>query len=389
MSTATINISNIAYLIAWVAYVATSVCAATFAGTRKDRWQRWALVLAIVGLSAHLVALGCIVAGLGRAPWGSLYEFISSMAAVLMIVTIILVLPNRNLAGIGSVLAGSAFALMGVGLIMYARPSELQPALQSNWLTFHVFLAITGSTLLLTGGIVSALYLHRKQWDSARRTDTEPTLDLTNPTGTEDGPARSITDHVDHTLPQGTTIVAERTTVKAASAFASMGVTSTAEPFTWAEVIKRNRWLYVGMGLVALCLTLVTGNLIVTLPLLAVVAATDIVLGRVSHRLPTTDKLDDLARRIITFAFPIWTLAIFAGAIWGEQAWSRYWGWDPKETTSFIVWGIFAAYLHARSTKDWKGTKAAILASVGSGAIIFNMFFVNLVISGLHSYAGV
>ncbi|WP_279580689.1 cytochrome c biogenesis protein CcsA [Fodinicola feengrottensis] len=92
--------------------------------------------------------------------------------------------------------------------------------------------------------------------------------------------------------------------------------------------------------------------------------------------------------RVIAFAFPIWTFAIMAGAIWAEAAWSRYWGWDPKETWSFIAWVVYAAYLHARSTTGWKGPKAAWIAMVGWGVMMMNLFGVNLVISGLHSYAG-
>jgi cytochrome c-type biogenesis protein CcsB len=105
-------------------------------------------------------------------------------------------------------------------------------------------------------------------------------------------------------------------------------------------------------------------------------------------RLPAADTLERTTFRVIAFAFPIWTFAIMAGAIWAEAAWSRYWGWDPKETWSFIAWVTYAAYLHARSTTGWKGPKAAWIAVVGWATMMMNLFGVNLVISGLHSYAG-
>ena len=76
------------------------------------------------------------------------------------------------------------------------------------------------------------------------------------------------------------------------------------------------------------------------------------------------------------------------GAIWAEAAWGRYWGWDPKETWAFIAWVIYAAYLHARATAGWKGRSAAWINLLGFGAMTFNFFVVNIVISGLHSYAG-
>ena len=104
-------------------------------------------------------------------------------------------------------------------------------------------------------------------------------------------------------------------------------------------------------------------------------------------RLPAAERLDRMAYRTIVFAFPVWTLAILFGAIWAEDAWGRYWGWDPKEVWSFVTWVVFAGYLHARATVGWRGRPAAILAVVGFAALVFNVIVVNTVIAGLHSYA--
>jgi cytochrome c-type biogenesis protein CcsB len=109
--------------------------------------------------------------------------------------------------------------------------------------------------------------------------------------------------------------------------------------------------------------------------------------GGVLSRMPSADSLDRLSMRVTMFAFPIWTAAIIMGAIWADQAWGRYWGWDPKEIWSFITWIIYAAYLHARATAGWRGRKAAILSLVAFAALLFNFFGVNYMFSGLHSYA--
>jgi cytochrome c-type biogenesis protein CcsB len=111
--------------------------------------------------------------------------------------------------------------------------------------------------------------------------------------------------------------------------------------------------------------------------------------GGLMRALPPAAALDRLAYRIITFAFPIWTFAIIAGAIWAEQAWSRYWGWDPKETWSFITWLGYAAYLHARATAGWRGRRAAMLSLIAFGCLMVDYYVVNTVITGLHSYAGI
>jgi cytochrome c-type biogenesis protein CcsB len=106
-------------------------------------------------------------------------------------------------------------------------------------------------------------------------------------------------------------------------------------------------------------------------------------------RLPDAQTLDRIAYRTTIFAFPIFGFGVIFGAIWAEEAWGRYWGWDPKETVSFIAWVVYAAYLHARSTAGWRDKKAAWINVVGFVAMVFNLFFINLVTVGLHSYAGV
>jgi cytochrome c-type biogenesis protein CcsB len=105
-------------------------------------------------------------------------------------------------------------------------------------------------------------------------------------------------------------------------------------------------------------------------------------------RLPAADPLERTTFRMIAFGFPIWTFATIAGAIWAEAAWSRYWGWDPKETWAFISWVVYAAFLHARATAGWRGRGAAWIAVLGWVTMMVNLFGVNLVITGLHSYAG-
>ncbi len=110
--------------------------------------------------------------------------------------------------------------------------------------------------------------------------------------------------------------------------------------------------------------------------------------GRWGERLPAAASLDKAAYRTVAFAFPIYTAGVIFGAIWAEAAWGRYWGWDPKETWAFIAWVIYATYLHARATAGWKGNRAAFINLLGFAAMTFNFFVVNIVISGLHSYAG-
>lgn len=101
-----------------------------------------------------------------------------------------------------------------------------------------------------------------------------------------------------------------------------------------------------------------------------------------------SDTLERASYALIVFAFPIWTFAVIAGAVWAEAAWGRYWGWDPKETWAFITWVFYAAYLHAQSTVGWSGRRAAWFSLLGYLAFLFNFVGVNIWVGGLHSYAG-
>ncbi len=103
---------------------------------------------------------------------------------------------------------------------------------------------------------------------------------------------------------------------------------------------------------------------------------------------PSPARLEALAFRLHAVGFVLWTFTVMAGAVWAEHAWGRYWGWDPKEVWSFVIWVIYAAYLHARTTQGWAGRRSAVVALVGFVALIMNFTVVNLVFQGLHSYSG-
>lgn len=111
-------------------------------------------------------------------------------------------------------------------------------------------------------------------------------------------------------------------------------------------------------------------------------------LGALAKPMPSAKLLDTIAYRTAIVTVPVFGLGIVLGAIWAESAWGRFWGWDPKETVSFITWILYAAYLHARATAGWRDSKSAWINIVALATMVFNLFFINMVVSGLHSYAG-
>ena len=104
--------------------------------------------------------------------------------------------------------------------------------------------------------------------------------------------------------------------------------------------------------------------------------------------LPNAERLENLAYRVVVVGFVFVTFTVIAGSIWAEKAWGSYWGWDTKEVWTFIIWVLFAGYIHARATRGWRGSRSAWLALVGFGAVLFNFTIVNLFFKGLHTYSG-
>jgi len=105
--------------------------------------------------------------------------------------------------------------------------------------------------------------------------------------------------------------------------------------------------------------------------------------------LPDSTRLETMSYMLNVIGFVFWSFTLIAGAIWAERSWGRYWGWDNKEVWTFIVWVVYAGYVHARATRGWRGTRSSWLALVGFATVIFNYTAVNLFLPGLHAYSGI
>lgn len=103
---------------------------------------------------------------------------------------------------------------------------------------------------------------------------------------------------------------------------------------------------------------------------------------------PDSDRLENLAYRVAIIGFVFWTFTLIAGSIWAEHAWGRYWGWDTKEVWTFVIWVLYAGYIHARATRGWRGNRSSWLAIIAYSAVIFNFSIVNVFFKGLHAYSG-
>ena len=255
------------------------------AATRPGWWVRSAFALTIAGLVMHIAGISLRGISEDRVPWGNMYEFITAITCMAVIVLVAAVIRYQAYYIGLFVLIPVVFSLGLAVTVIYTPAGSLVPALQSYWIAIHVTAMIVAAGLFLVGAVTTAMYL------AADRNERRVAVGQDSRTA-----------------------------------------------------------------------------------------------GIMAH-LPRPLILDRLSYRAILFAFPVWTFGVMAGAIWADHAWGRYWGWDPKETWSFITWVVYAGFLHARATAGWRGRKAAYIQLAGFGCLVFNLVGINLWVTGLHSYA--
>jgi cytochrome c-type biogenesis protein CcsB len=108
--------------------------------------------------------------------------------------------------------------------------------------------------------------------------------------------------------------------------------------------------------------------------------------GGLFQRLPSVQVLDDINHKLINIGFPFLTMAIITGSLWAENAWGKYWRWDPKEVWSLITWFVYAGVFHLRLTAGWRKKRAAMLSIIGFIIVLFTFFGVNLILKSIHTF---
>ncbi|MGH8896944.1 MAG: c-type cytochrome biogenesis protein CcsB [Egibacteraceae bacterium] len=373
--------SNTLFTVAFVTYIVAMVCyffslaftrvnadgvtASTTTGTRVG-WL--ATGLAVCGWGVHLVSVVTRgVASGPRVPWGNMYEYGSTMALLVVAVGLVVVQRRFGYGHLMGFVLAAAVLVMTSALLLFAEAGPLVPALQSYWIKIHTSAAMGASSVFVVGFAMTALYLVK---DTAERRVAASSAY----SGSTVGAGGAAVDADDR--PQGY------------EADGGLEV-RVASPFAQRQALS------------PVLFPVVPGAVVVVFTLLvwrapgaaAVAGSVAALLGTLSWYavpyLPPAARLDNLAYRTIAFGFPVWTFAVMAGAVWAEEAWGRYWGWDPKETGAFFTWVLYAAYLHARSTHGWRGRGAAWIGVAAFLALMVTFYVVNLFVVGLHSYAGV
>ena len=377
----------------------------------EKRWGRIAFIVSSAGLASHLTFFFTRWAGSGQIPTSNMYEFMTFLGMAIMIAfTIVYAIYRKPALGM--------FALpLTVIIIAYASvfPQEVQPlipALNSIWLKVHVTTAALGEaffavafasglmyllrvvdfkdnskvgrrsqfwveftlyTIMLLIGFIVAVFAFRGAGYEAQFIQEQSIID-------SKGAEETYTETVDYTLPP--IFKPYNSQVVHVDSFLGIKEPLLEAPY-WMNGVNAGRKLNTVVW------SIIAGSLLYGLLRLVFRKK----LGAVIHPAMEgidPDDLDEITYRAIAIGFPIFTLgALIFAMIWAEIAWGRFWGWDPKEVWALITWLFYSAYLHFRLSRGWQGLRSAWLAVIGFVIVLFTLVGVNLIIAGLHSYAGV
>ena len=336
-----------------VGIVASTITILGFISQTTALAMRWASSY-YFWVEAHTNS-GIIESLLRAAPLRNLYESLIFFVWSLILANILIEFKysNRSLGAFVTPIAAMALLFIDIsGTSKVIQP--LIPALQSNWLLFHVMLSFLGYAAFGVSFGTAAAYLIMV---------TESKKEL---------------PYIIGSVIIGIFLVV----------LIGMGIDFLSLTASERANLIQNHWLRATLrsdsgGIAA-------ASWIISIAFIAAVWHLGLRVKKVLVNLSLTPAmLDDIAYKSIAVGFPLFTIGgLIMGAIWANSAWGKYWTWDPKETWSLITWFVYALYLHARFVGGWRGKRVAILAIVGFVAVIFTYLGVNLVLSGLHAYGG-
>lgn len=374
------------------------------------RWGKIAFIFSSIGLIFHLIYFFTRWAGSGHIPVSNMYEFMTFLSMMVMVAfTVMYAIYRKVILGLFAV--PISIIVMAYAAVFPQEVQPLIPSLQSNYLKIHVTLAALGESFFAVGFAAGLMYLLRTvNFSSKEKADrkqqrlVEFTLFsiiviigflgsvfafrgagyetvFVRPNVTIDSPGQenSTIEKVSYRMPP--IVAPHNSEIESFQSFLGIKEPLFEAP-SWMNGVNAGRkFNTVIWSLLSGLILYGVLRLIVRKPL-----------GTALH--PVMDgidegDLDEITYRAIAIGFPIFTLgALIFAMIWAQIAWGRFWGWDPKEVWALVTWLFYSAYLHLRLARGWQGRKSALLAVLGFLIVMFTLVGVNLVIAGLHSYAG-
>ncbi|MDG4847236.1 c-type cytochrome biogenesis protein CcsB [Peribacillus frigoritolerans] len=356
---------------------------------KQNKWAKLGIFVTIIGFAAQIGYFITRWIAAGHAPVSNLFEF-TTFFGMMLVGAFILIYFLYKTPALGLFALPIALLIIAYASMFPTEISPLIPALQSDWLHIHVTTAAAGQSILAISFVTAIIYLIKfvDQTQSSKRTFWLEVIMFTLVCTigfviiTSSFAAMDYKANFDWVDKKGAEVKQEfNLPALVGPNEGKLIETNRFEPLVDmpalinAKKLNTVLWSF-GMGLVLY-------GLIRLIARKRVAALIKPIVKNVNLNL-----LDEISYRSVLIGFPIFTLgALIFAMIWAQVAWTRFWGWDPKEVWALVTWLFYAAFLHLRMSKGWQGEKSAWLAVIGFAIIMFNLIFVNLVIAGLHSYA--
>lgn len=393
------SLSDISSNLLYVAFVSYLIASFVFGGAVKGnkagsyksegRWGNIAFTITVFGFLAHLGYFFTRWGATGHAPLSNMFEFTTAFGMTLVGGFIVIYLLYKTPV-IGMIVLPVALLIIAFASMFPSEVSPLIPALQSSWLAIHVSTVVIAEGILAISAAAGLVYL-LKEVDMTKKSKQRFWLE-------------SIMYSL--VLVLGFVVVSSyfsATGYEAEFTYVDVKGENAAITYNMPPIFGMNEYTQLTKSTLtpfvetaavinASKLTTVTWSLIVGTILYVLIRL--IARKRIAAILKPFVKnvnlqlMDEIGYRAVIIGFPVFTLgALIFAMIWAQIAWSRFWGWDPKEVWALVTWLFYAAYLHLRLGKGWQGEKSAWLGVIGFAIIMFNLVAVNLIIAGLHSYA--
>lgn len=382
-------VSFIAYLIATAFFGGAVKGAKSEASYKNNRWGKIGITITMIGFLTHLGYFITRWMAAGHAPVSNMFEFMVAFGMTIVGAFILLFFLYRT-PSLGLFALPIAVVIIAYASMFPREITPLIPALKSYWLTIHVITTIVGEAILALSAVAGFIYLLKN-------------IDLT-----KKSKQRFWLEAVVFTLVLVLGFVVSSTTFKVTGYEAQFTYVDKNEvlskmDYNFPPLFGMNQYEaltpeamkpWVEMPAIVNAKTLTTfvwsvATGIVLYVILRLIFRRPLAaLFQPFAKKANSQLMDEIGYRAVVIGFPIFTLgALIFAMIWAHEAWSRFWGWDPKEVWALITWLFYAAFLHVRLSRGWDGEKSAWLAVIGFIIIMFNLIAVNLIIAGLHSYA--
>lgn len=394
MSLADIS-SNLLYA-AFIAYlIATFVFGGAVKGNKagsfksEGRWGKIAFAITVLGFAANLGYFFTRWGATGHAPLSNMFEFTTAFGMTL-VGGFIIIYALYKTPVVGMVVLPVALLIIAFASMFPSEVSPLIPALQSNWLAIHVSTVVIAEGILAISAAAGLTFL-LKEVDMTKKSKQRFWLEAI---------MYSLVLVIGFVV---ASTYFTTTGYEADFTYVDKEGTESAITYKMPPIFGMNEYVQLTEGTMtplvetpavvnASKLTTVTWSVIfgtILYWLIRLVARKRIAaIFKPFVKNVNLQLMDEIGYRAVIIGFPLFTLgALIFAMIWAQIAWSRFWGWDPKEVWALVTWLFYAAYLHLRLGKGWQGEKSAWLGVVGFAIIMFNLVAVNLIIAGLHSYA--